>query len=154
MIVSNINSPLNRIFIISYCSVHDRYIGQKARIIIMIQYFCFFEKGIFHCIKITVGSFLWGWRGVYLLWILYYKKVIDAILSKMLIGAYLFISKCWCIYILCFQNVLWPKSQTTKKEIGTIIQRDGKVIPIEVKSGNTCANSLKSIMKNNKDISL
>ena len=87
------------------------------------------------------------------MWILYYKKVIDAILSKMLIGTHLFISKCWCIYILCFQNVLWSKSQTTKKEIGTIIQRDGKVIPIEVKSGNTRANSLKSIMKNNKDIS-
>ena len=29
----------------------------------------------------------------------------------------------------------------------------GKVVPIEVKSGNTRANSLKSIMKNNKDIS-
>ena len=128
--------------------------GKKAQMIIMIQYFCFFEKGIFHCIKITVEAFLWGWIGVYLLWILYYKKVIDAILSKMLIGTHLFISKCWCIYILCFQNVLWSKSQTTKKEIGTIIQRDGKVIPIEVKSGNTCAKSLKSIMKNNKDISL
>ena len=34
-----------------------------------------------------------------------------------------------------------------------IIQKDGKVVPIEVKSGNTRANSLKSIMKNNKDIS-
>ena len=33
------------------------------------------------------------------------------------------------------------------------IQKDGKVVPIEVKSGNTRANSLKSIMKNNKDIS-
>ena len=40
-----------------------------------------------------------------------------------------------------------------KKEIDVIIQKDGKVVPIEVKSGNTRANSLKSIMKNNKDIS-
>ena len=45
------------------------------------------------------------------------------------------------------------KNETTKKEIDVIIQKDGKVIPIEVKSGNTRANSLKSIMKNNKDIS-
>ena len=42
------------------------------------------------------------------------------------------------------------KNETTKKEIDVIIQKDGKVVPIEVKSGNTCANSLKSIMKNDK----
>ena len=45
------------------------------------------------------------------------------------------------------------KNETTKKEIDVIIRKDGKVVPIEVKSGNTRANSLKSIMKNNKDIS-
>ena len=45
------------------------------------------------------------------------------------------------------------KNETTKKEIDVIIQKDGKVVPIEVKSGNTRANLLKSIMKNNKDIS-
>lgn len=45
------------------------------------------------------------------------------------------------------------KNETTKKEIDVIIQKDGKVIPIEVKGGNTRANSLKTIMKNNKDIS-
>lgn len=45
------------------------------------------------------------------------------------------------------------KNDTTKKEIDVIIQKDGKIVPIEVKSGNTRANSLKSIMKNNKDIS-
>lgn len=45
------------------------------------------------------------------------------------------------------------KNETTKKEIDVIIQKDGKVVPIEVKSGNTRANSLKLIMKNNKDIS-
>ena len=45
------------------------------------------------------------------------------------------------------------KNETIKKEIAVIIQKDGKVIPIEVKSGNTRANSLKTIMKNNKDMS-
>lgn len=34
-----------------------------------------------------------------------------------------------------------------------IIQVDGKVVPIEVKSGNTKANSLNSIIKKEKDIS-
>ena len=33
-----------------------------------------------------------------------------------------------------------------------IIQVDGKVVPIEVKSGNTRANSLSSIIKKEKDI--
>ncbi len=44
------------------------------------------------------------------------------------------------------------KNETTKKEIDVIIQRDGKVLPIEVKSGNTRANSLRSLMKNHLDI--
>ena len=35
-----------------------------------------------------------------------------------------------------------------------IIQKDGVVIPIEVKSGNARANSLISLMKNSKDISV
>ncbi|MDD2969911.1 MAG: DUF4143 domain-containing protein, partial [Lachnospiraceae bacterium] len=45
------------------------------------------------------------------------------------------------------------KNETTKREIDVIIQKDGMVVPIEVKSGNTRANSLKSLMMNNKDIS-
>ena len=39
------------------------------------------------------------------------------------------------------------KNDTTRKEIDFIIQRDGFIIPIEVKSGNTRATSLNSIMK-------
>lgn len=45
------------------------------------------------------------------------------------------------------------KNETTKREIDVIIQKDGAVVPIEIKSGNTRANSLKSLMRNNKDIS-
>ena len=44
------------------------------------------------------------------------------------------------------------KNETTKKELDFIIQANGKVIPIEVKSGNTRANSLSSIIKKEKDI--
>ena len=39
------------------------------------------------------------------------------------------------------------KNETTRKELDFIIQKDGKPIPIEVKSGNTKANSLNSILK-------
>ena len=46
------------------------------------------------------------------------------------------------------------KNETSKKEIDVIIQQDGKVVPIEVKGGNTRANSLKSLMRKNKDICL
>lgn len=45
------------------------------------------------------------------------------------------------------------KNDSTKREIDVIIQKDGIVVPIEVKSGNTRANSLKSLLKNRKDIS-
>ena len=45
------------------------------------------------------------------------------------------------------------KNETTKKELDFIIQIDGKVVPIEVKSGNTKANSLTSTIKKEKDIS-
>ena len=45
------------------------------------------------------------------------------------------------------------KNEITKKEIDMLIQKDGEIIPIEVKSGNTKAGSLKSFMKNNKNIS-
>ena len=45
------------------------------------------------------------------------------------------------------------KNETTKREIDVVIPKDGMVVPIEVKGGNTRANSLKSLMKNHKDIS-
>ena len=44
------------------------------------------------------------------------------------------------------------KNDTSHKEIDVIIQKDGSVVPIEVKSGQGKANSLKSVMKKNKDI--
>ena len=44
------------------------------------------------------------------------------------------------------------KNETTKQEIDVIIQQNGTVIPIEVKSGNTRAGSLKSLMRKNSDI--
>ena len=46
------------------------------------------------------------------------------------------------------------KNESTKRELDFIIQKDGQVIPIEVKSGNTRANSMNAIVKNNKDISV
>lgn len=46
------------------------------------------------------------------------------------------------------------KNETTKREIDVIIQKDGAIIPIEIKSGNTRATSLKAIMKNNSNIAL
>ena len=50
-------------------------------------------------------------------------------------------------------QIYFYKNETTKREIDVIIQKDGSVVPIEGKSGNTRANSLKWLMKNNKDIS-
>jgi len=40
------------------------------------------------------------------------------------------------------------KNETTKKELEFIIQMNGEVVPIEVKSGNSRSNSLNSIINN------
>ena len=45
------------------------------------------------------------------------------------------------------------KNETNKREIDIIIQKDGNVVPIEVKSGNTRATSLNTLIANNKNIS-
>ncbi|MGN1275493.1 MAG: ATP-binding protein, partial [Floccifex sp.] len=45
-------------------------------------------------------------------------------------------------------SLYFYKNETKKKELDFLIQVDGKIVPIEVKSSNTKANSLNSIMKN------
>lgn len=45
-------------------------------------------------------------------------------------------------------SLYFYKNETKKKELDFLIQVDGKIVPIEVKSSNTKANSLISIMKN------
>lgn len=45
------------------------------------------------------------------------------------------------------------KNDTSKKELDFIIQIDGEVVPIEVKSGNTKAKSLSATIKKEKNIS-
>ena len=44
------------------------------------------------------------------------------------------------------------KNDTTKKEIDFITQKDGAIIPIEVKSGKKKASSLNWLMNNNSSI--
>lgn len=44
------------------------------------------------------------------------------------------------------------KNETTKKELDFIIQKNGQVVPVEVKSGNTAANSLNTVIKNKEQI--
>ena len=49
-------------------------------------------------------------------------------------------------------RLFFYKNETTRKEVDFIIQKDGNVIPIEVKSGNTRATSLNSVFKKWPDI--
>lgn len=49
-------------------------------------------------------------------------------------------------------DLYFYKNDTTRKEIDLLIQNDGHVIPIEVKSGNNTAVSLNSIMKKYSNI--
>lgn len=49
-------------------------------------------------------------------------------------------------------RIWFYRNETKKKEIDFLIQTDGNPIPIEVKSGNTKATSLNSIMKNSLGI--
>lgn len=46
------------------------------------------------------------------------------------------------------------KNDTAKREVDVLIQKEGQVLPVEVKSGNGKANSLIAIKKQNPDISL
>lgn len=50
-------------------------------------------------------------------------------------------------------NLYFYKNETIKKELDFIIQVDGLVVPIEVKSGNTKANSLSATIKKEQNIS-
>jgi hypothetical protein len=50
-------------------------------------------------------------------------------------------------------SLYYYKNDTIKKELDFLIQKDGAVIPIEVKSGNTKATSLTSVIKNKNDVS-
>lgn len=50
-------------------------------------------------------------------------------------------------------HLYFYKNDTTKKEIDIVIERDGKVIPIEIKGGNNQATSLKWLLNNNQDVS-
>lgn len=49
-------------------------------------------------------------------------------------------------------SLYFYKNETTGKEIDFLIQSEGRVIPIEVKSGNTRATSLKWLKKKNPEI--
>lgn len=49
-------------------------------------------------------------------------------------------------------DMYFYKNDSTNKEIDFLIQINGEVIPIEVKSGNTRANSLKWLKKRNPEI--
>ena len=50
-------------------------------------------------------------------------------------------------------KLFFYKNETNRREIDLIIQKDRVVVPIEIKSGNSRATSLKSLMKGNADIS-
>ncbi len=50
-------------------------------------------------------------------------------------------------------SLYYYKNESAKREIDFIIQVDGQVVPIEVKSGNGRANSLNAIFKKNEGIS-
>ena len=54
----------------------------------------------------------------------------------------------WIIIIYGYRN------ETTKKELDFIIQKEGIVIPIEIRSGNIKARSLNSIIDKKSDIPL
>lgn len=44
-------------------------------------------------------------------------------------------------------KLFFYKNETSKAEIDIVFQKDGKVVPVEVKSGNNVAKSLRTVMK-------
>ncbi len=51
-------------------------------------------------------------------------------------------------------SLYFYKNETTRKELDFLIQRDGAVVPVEVKSGRERADSLNRIMEKDPDIAL
>lgn len=49
-------------------------------------------------------------------------------------------------------KIYFYKNETVKREIDFIFQKEGQVIPVEVKSGNSRASSLTWLLKNKKNI--
>ena len=45
------------------------------------------------------------------------------------------------------------KNDTARRELDFLIQKEGRVIPIEVKSNNNKATSLTSVVRNKQDVS-
>ena len=58
------------------------------------------------------------------------------------------------IFIKKRHSLWFYRNEKKKQEIDFLIQEDGNVVPVEVKSGNTKATSLISFMKNNEGIPL
>jgi len=52
------------------------------------------------------------------------------------------------------KKIFYYRNDTTKKEIDFLIQEQGKIIPIEVKSGNARASSLNWVMREKRGIGL
>ncbi len=46
------------------------------------------------------------------------------------------------------------RNESTKREVDIILQKEGRVIPVEVKGGRAAANSLKALMKSSPEIDL
>ena len=44
------------------------------------------------------------------------------------------------------------RNETLKREVDFLIQKEGRVVPVEVKSGRAAANSLKALMRSNPEI--
>lgn len=51
-------------------------------------------------------------------------------------------------------KLFFYRNETTKRELDFIIQKNGNVVPIEIKSGNTRAKSLNNIIDKREDISI
>ncbi len=51
-------------------------------------------------------------------------------------------------------KLFFYRNETTKRELDFLIQKDGCIVPIEIKSGNTKAKSLNSIIEKSTDISI
>ena len=75
------------------------------------------------------------------------QKIVENTLTDITKGG---IYECAICDVLIKKDIdIWfYKNETKKKELDFIIQKEGRVIPIEVKAGNTKAGSLKWASKN------
>ena len=79
------------------------------------------------------------------------RPIIETLFNLYVTGKYSFEKIADILYKKGYK-LYYYKNETTRRELDFIIQKDGEVIPVEVKSGKAKATSLEKVISHNEEI--